>query len=503
MLNESLSWISLMPPIITIILVLMTKESVFSLVLGGFVGCIIYNGGHPISALDMFFCEMSRKMSENVYIILFLALLGALVSLMEKSGGALAYGKWISKKIKTKKGTQLSTVLLGTVIFIDDYFNCLTVGTVMRPIFDRYRISREKLAYIIDAMAVSLCIITPISSWAAIILSTLEGSGVKNSFGILIRSIPYNFYAIFTVIMVLSMIILNLDFGPMYKYEKASQSKIAKAKFENNNMIQETIKGKGRDLLIPIGVLIVSTVIILLYNGGYFSGDVTILKALKDTDSAKSLTYGALIALVCSFLLMVVSDRLNFKEYMEGVTDGVKTMVSAYMILILAWTIGGICQKMGTGDYVKYIIETTNVPRWILPMLIFVVSGFLSFSTGTSWGSFGILIPVVVEIAKGLGENSLIIFLAATLAGATYGDHSSPISDTCILSSVGAQCEHIDHVISQIPYALIVAVICCLNYIMIDFVGSLVISYIVGVVLMLMIMVMVARMYEKKYGKII
>ena len=496
MINGSASWLSLIPPIMATILVLLTKECIFSLMVGGFIGCIIYREWNLISSLDMFFEKMSTKMAENIYIILFLAFLGILVKVMEKSGGALSYGSKISKKIKTKTGAQLITVFLGILMFIDDYFNCLTVGTIMGPIFDRYKISREKLAYIIDTMAVAACVLMPISSWAAIILSTLEGSGVENSFEIFIRSIPYNFYAIFAAIMVLVIIILKIDFGPMFFYENDIINKEAKSdnvdkKGENN--------AKAIYLLLPIGVLIISTIIILLYNGDYFKGQVTILEALKITNSSKSLTYGALIALICSFLVTVLSGGLKFKDYMEELIEGVKSMVSTYLILILAWTIGGICQEMGTGDYVKYIVETTNVPGWILPLLIFVIAGFLSFATGTSWGAFGILIPVVVEIAKSIGENAMLIFVAAVLSGATFGDHSSPISDTCVLSSTGARCKHIDHVMSQLPYVLVVAIVCCINYITIYFIKSIVLSYLIGVVLMVIIVRLLSKKYEIKF----
>lgn len=480
MIVESVGWLSLLPPLIAITLVIITKESVFSLLIGGLAGCLVYSNWHLVKAVEMLFNIMTSKMSDNVYIILFLTLLGSLVMVMTESGGAMAYREWISKKIKSKTGSQIVTVLLGLLICIDDYFICLTIGMTMGPIFDKYKISREKLAYLIDSTAAPICIISPISSWCAFIISVLDGSGVKNSFEIFIETIPYNFYAIFTMIIVWFVILLKIDFGPMVRFEQLSGNK----KFIGN-LQSDSVKannGKVRDLIIPIIVLIVCSIFSLLYNGGYFiDAQVTVLEALKITDSQKSLTYGVLAALVVSFFMVVPTKRLNFKGYMNSITDGVKSTAPAYMILILAWTVGGVCQEIGTGEYVKYIVKISNIPLWILPLVIFIVAGFLAFSTGTAWGTFGILIPVVIGLSQGMDDKLLILFLAATLAGAVYGDHTSPISDTSILSATGAQCKHVDHVISQMPYAGIVAGICCLIYGVIGIFRSLWIAYLIGV----------------------
>lgn len=491
-----MGWLSLLPPIIAIILVLLTKESVFSLMIGGVVGCLVCSGFNPVKAVEMLFKVMTVRMAENIYIILFLALLGALVVVVTNSGGAMAYGDWISKRIKTKTGSQLAAVLLGLIIFIDDYFNCLTIGATMGPIFDRYKISREKLAYLIDSTAAPVCIIVPISSWVAIILSTLDGTGVKNSFEVFIKSIPYNFYAIFTIIMVLCIILFKIDFGPMKKFENLAQN--GNYQEDSKEKINVNSNGKGRDLIVPIVVLIVFSILSLLYNGGYFYNNVTILDALRSADSQKSLTYGAVVALVVSFFMVVPTKRLSFKDYMSSLTDGVKSMVPAYMILTLAWTVGGVCQKIGTGEYVKHMVLTLNIPIWILPVVIFLVSGFLAFSTGTAWGTFGILIPVVVGMAKGMDENMLVLFVAATLAGSTYGSHSSPISDTCILSATGARCKHINHVMSQVPYTGVVASICCLSYIIVNFLHSIVLSYIIGILCIIIIPYFLSARYKAK-----
>lgn len=485
---EKLSWISLLPPLVSILLVLITKESVFSLLLGGVVGCLICCDFNIIKSIEMLFEIMTTKMSENIYIIIFLALLGSIVMVITSSGGAVAFGDWISKKIKNKTGAQLATILLGIVIFIDDYFNCLTIGATMGPVFDKYKISREKLAYLIDSTAAPICIIAPISSWVAVILSTLEGSGVKNSFGIFVRTIPYNFYAILTIVMVFYIAVFKFDFGPMKKFEQSGNTDNLNNNLDNtlNNNLNNNKKSNSKYLLIPIISLIIFSVLSLLYNGGYFSGNVNILEAFRVTDSQKSLTYGALTAIAISFVMMIITKRQSFKDYMENIYQGVKSMVPAYMILILAWTIGGVCQHIRTGEYVRHIVEVSNIPIGILPVVIFIVSGFLAFSTGTAWGTFGILIPVVVGVAKEMSEDMLVIFVAATLAGATYGSHSSPISDTCILSATGANCKHINHVLSQIPYSSLVAIICCLDYIIINFINSLLISYFVGILILLL-----------------
>ena len=499
-MTVDIGWLSLLPPIIAIILVLLTKESVFSLMIGGVVGCLVCSNFNPIKAIEMLFQVMTVRMAENIYIILFLALLGSLVVIMTNSGGAMAYGDWISKRIKTKTGSQLAAVVLGLIIFIDDYFNCLTIGATMGPIFDRYKISREKLAYLIDSTAAPICIIVPISSWVAIILSTLDGTGVKNSFEVFVKSIPYNFYAIFTIVMVLGVILLKVDFGPMKKFEDLAKNEDGNKDLKCDKDLKINPNGKGRDLIVPIIVLIIFSILSLLYDGGYFCKNITVLDALKLANSQKSLTYGAVVALIVSFFMVVPTKRLSFKNYMGSITDGVKSMVPAYMILTLAWTVGGVCQKVGTGEYVKYIVQTLNIPIWILPVAIFAISGFLAFSTGTAWGTFGILIPVVGGMANGMGENILVLFIAATLAGSTYGSHSSPISDTCILSATGANCKHIHHVMSQIPYTDVVAGICCLSYIIISFFNSIFVAYVVGILCILAIPYFLSKWCTYKKG---
>lgn len=459
-------WLSILPPLIAIVLALLTKE-VFSSLLAGIVsGMIIYSlkTSQDITvAVRYVFDMMSAQISGHSYMILFLALLGSVVVVITKAGGSRAYGQWATTKLKSPLSAKLATMILGIVIFIDDYFNCLTVGTVMRPITDKYRIAREKLAYIIDATAAPVCIIAPVSSWAVAVSSEIEGASGLNVF---VKTIPYNLYAVLTIIMVLVICLTDFDFGPMKKaVEEAKKAKFDDVEDEDKEEIKGAEKGKVIDLIIPILALIVGSIVGMAYVGGFFSQGVPFTEAIG-ADSTAGLTLGAFTALVTAFIMYIPRKLMTFKDFMDGTVEGVKYMVSAIMILVFAWTLSGVCDDMlSTGPFVSSVVTNSNISFAVLPAIIFAVAAFLSFSMGTAWGTFGILIPIVVPIfgADG-GASYLVISLAATLAGSVYGDHCSPISDTTILSSTGARCEHIRHVETQIPYATLVAVICFVGY---------------------------------------
>ena len=375
--------------------------------------------------------------------------------------------------------SMLSTSLLGSLIFIDDYFNCLTVGTVMKPVTDKHGISREKLAYIIDATAAPICIIAPVSSWAAAIISQISDSGIADPMSVFIASIPYNLYAILTLIMVVTLCATKLDFGPMAKYNSAKPVKEVDEGSKNG-------KGKVFDLLIPIISLIIFSVLAMLQVGGYFEGGMTIGQAFGETDASVALVYGGFGALIVTFLLYIPRKVLSFKEFMESIVEGIKSMAPAFAILTFAWTISGICRDLlGTGVYVGEIVKSSSIPMAIIPAIVFATAAFLSFSMGTAWGTFGILIPIVATICIEAAPEFLVMAIAATLAGSVFGDHCSPISDTTILSSTGAECDHINHVSSQIPYACVVAVCAFVGYLVAGFTVGL--GFILSVLITLLV----------------
>ncbi|MBQ4100219.1 MAG: Na+/H+ antiporter NhaC family protein [Oscillospiraceae bacterium] len=481
--------LSLLPPIIAIVLALLTKEVISSLLLGTLAGTIIYARGNIITAVETLFDIMAEKLGGNIYIILFLALLGALVVIVTKAGCSRAYGNWAAQKLKSKRASLLATAFLGVLIFIDDYFNCLTVGAVMKPVTDKHRVSRAKLSYIIDATAAPICIIAPISSWAVAVGSTIEESGIANGIGVFTQTIPFNLYAILTIIMVAVVACSKRDFGPMAKFEKNAREtgdlhSNTEMK-EETNLTTEGTKGRVFDLVIPIVALIIFSVLAMLYVGGFFAGGVSVKDAFGNTDASKSLVLGGFAALVVAFVLYLPRKVLSFKEFMGGITEGVKSMVSAFIILTLAWTISGVCRDfLGTGDYVGHLVEVSNIPLAVLPAIIFIIAGLLAFATGTSWGTFGILLPIVVIIFGGFLDTLLVSSIAATLAGAVFGDHISPISDTTILASTGANCNHIDHVSTQIPYASLVAGVCFVGYLIAGFTQNVYITLVASIVLL-------------------
>lgn len=482
-------WLSLLPPVIAIALALITKEVYSSLLTGVFAGMLIYcgcSGQSFLSAVTGTLDLMAAKLGENSYMILFLALLGALVVVVTRAGGSRAYGRWAAGKLKSPRAVKLSTVLLGMMIFIDDYFNCLTVGTVMRPVTDKHRIPREKLAYLIDSTAAPICIIAPISSWAVAVSSELEAAGGLNAF---FATIPYNFYAFITLLMVLVISLTDFDFGPM-KLAALQVNASAEDDSDAGDMSDMTVSDRGTvlDLVLPMLMLIICSILGMAYVGGFFRG-VSFAAAIGENPTA-GLTLGAFTALIFALLMYVPRKLISFKEFMESINQGVKFMVGAILILVLAWSLSGVCREMlGTGEFVSALVQTSNIPLHLLPAIVFLVAAFLSFSMGTAWGTFGILLPIVGMICTGpAGAAVLMPSLGATLAGSVFGDHCSPISDTTILSSAGAKCEHIRHVETQIPYSCLVAGVCFVGYLIAGLASNPWVPLICSAALLLMIL---------------
>ncbi|MBE6953886.1 MAG: Na+/H+ antiporter NhaC family protein [Ruminococcaceae bacterium] len=450
-----------LPPIIAIVLALITKEVYFSLLIGILSGALVYSNFNPIGMIESTFEVMNNKVGGNVYIIIFLVLLGMVVALMTKSGASSAYGRWASKSISSKRGASFATAGLGALIFVDDYFNCLTVGAVMRPVTDRFKMSRAKLAYIIDATAAPVCIIAPISSWAAAVSSSLPESSTTDGFSLFLRTIPFNLYALLTLAMIVIIVWLKFDFGKMRKCEEL-MTELPEAETS-----AEASKSKGRvfDLVLPIVVLIVSCILFMLYTGGFFSG-VDFVTAFGDCSSAKSLALGSFVTIVFIAALYLPRKVISFKQFTESLTDGFKAMVPAILILTLAWTLSGICGEgyLDLGNCVKNVLGDSSLAIGFMPAIFFAIALGLAFATGTSWGTFGILIPIALAVLGDGMSNALVYSVAATLAGAVCGDHISPISDTTILASAGADCNHIEHVSTQIPYAMIVAACSFIGY---------------------------------------
>lgn len=478
-------WLSLLPPLIAITLALLTKEVYSSLFLGVLSGMLIYcfsTGGNVLQAVTYVFDMIAGKIGENGYMIIFLVLLGSLVVVVTRSGGSNAYGQWAGKRIKTKVSAKLATAFLGLLIFVDDGFNCLTVGTVMRPITDKCRISREKLAYLLDSTAAPVCIIAPVSSWAVAVASEVEEAGGLNAF---LGTIPYNLYAILTIVMVFFLSITDFDFGPM--------KKAGETVGRDNTQVQAADavkKGRVPDLVLPILTLIVCSILGMAYVGGYFEGR-SFAEAIGENPTA-GLTLGTFAALLVAMVLYIPRRLMSLREFMAGVIDGIKTMIPALTILILAWALGGVCREMiGTGLFVSHFVTTANLSLRFLPAIVFAVAAFLSFSMGTAWGTFGILLPIVVGIS--LPGNLLIITIAACLAGAVCGDHCSPISDTTIMASAGAQCDHINHVSTQLPYALLVAAVSFVGYCIAGFIQNAWIILLISLILLCVVLFAVKK----------
>lgn len=475
-------WMSLLPPIIAITLALLTKEVISSLMLGILSGTVIYAcnmpvGFVPIAAVETTFKLMVTKLDANI--LIFCSLLGALVYVISMAGGTEAYGKWATKKIKSKKTALLATSGLGTMIFIDDYFNCLTVGTVMKPITDTYKVSRAKLAYLIDATAAPICIIAPISSWAAAVGSNLKATGAfESDFTAFLATIPYNFYALLSLVMVVCVSLFNINFGPMRTAElKAARGDLGDEDAGHREKPWVS-RGKGHifDMLIPIGSLILFAVLGLLYSGGYWGEDSTyhnIAAAFGNSSASQALVWASFGAMVVALLLFVPRKLIGFRAFMEGSIEGIKSMMPANIILVLAWTISGVCRDLlQTPEFVRTLVAGDGMVGLFLPALVFIIAGFLSFSTGTAWGTFGILIPIIVPVAQAIDPQLVVVTLSATLAGSVFGDHCSPISDTTILSSAGAGCNHVEHVSTQLGYAIVVAIASIVGYVVAGFTNA-------------------------------
>ena len=458
--------LALLPPVIAIALALITKEVYSSLFIGIVVGGLLYSNFSFEGTLNHVFSGgivASLSDSYNVGILIFLVILGTMVCLMNKAGGSAAFGRWAKKNIKSRAGAQLASVLLGCLIFIDDYFNCLTVGSVMRPITDKHQVSRAKLAYIIDATAAPVCIIAPISSWAAAVSGFAEDGQGLNLF---IRAIPYNFYALLTILMMLGLILFNVDFGPMAKFERNAVEK--GDLFSGSNpyaMLDEDIddtKGTVMDLVLPIIVLVICCVIGMIYSGGFFSGS-DFVTAFSNSDASVGLMLGSAFGLLFAFIYYFVRRSMSFKEMMGCIPEGFKAMVPAILILTFAWTLKSMTDSLGAKYFVRDFVRSAEHLQMFLPVIVFVIGCLLAFATGTSWGTFGILIPIVQNVFA-MDNPLAIICISACMAGAVCGDHCSPISDTTIMASAGAQCDHVNHVSTQLPYAISCAVISGISY---------------------------------------
>jgi len=473
--------LSLLPPLVAIVMALITKEVYSSLILGIAVGSLLYSNGNPVMAFDtMLFHEDGGLITaltnpSHVCIMVFVVILWTLVAVLNKSGSANAFGKHALKWVKSKKSAQIFTILMGFIIFVDDGFNCLTVGSVMRPISDRFKVSRAKLAYLIDSTAAPVCIIAPISSWAAAVSYSVPESMNINGFEMFIRAIPYNLYALCTIVMIFGLVLLNFDYGPMKLHEENAANgdlfTSGEAPYEENTKV-EVKDARISNLIIPIILLIASCIMGMLFTGGFFEGE-TVRNAFANTDSAKGMVIGSSITILITFILYLARKALSFKDFMSCLPSGFRTVCEPMLILILAWNLSGITGLLGTDVFIHDLVNNFAAElQMFLPAFIFVISIFLAFSTGTSWGTFSILIPIVCAVFKDNYEM-LVISIAACLAGAVCGDHCSPISDTTILSSAGAGSDHVNHTTTQLPYAMTVAAVSFVGYLITGVLGFL------------------------------
>lgn len=502
---------SLLPPIVAIGLALITKEVYSSLFVGSLTGAVIYAVSASMGAEGIFTTVVRDGLianladSYNVGILIFLVVLGTIVALMNKAGGSKAYGEWAAKHIKTRVGACMSTFVLGVLIFVDDYFNCLTVGSVMRPVTDKHNVSRSKLAYIIDATAAPICIIAPVSSWAAAVSGTVEG---VNGIQLFINTIPYNLYALLTIVMVIFISLQNIDYGPMKIHEyNAAKGDLFTTRNTVYNDEDNKVSNNGKviDLIIPVIILIICCVTGMIYSGGFFSGE-SFINAFANCDAAYALSLGSIISLIIIIIYFLARRTLKFEDCMNAIPAGFKQMVPAILILTFAWTLKTMTGLLEAGAFVSGIVKSASAIQILLPCILFIVALGLAFATGTSWGTFGILIPIVTGIfstelagISDAGEipKTVIICISACLAGAVCGDHCSPISDTTIMASTGAQCDHVNHVSTQLPYAFTVAAVCMVGYIFAGFVQN--VFAVLGLSLALMIAVLlIIRVYEKK-----
>jgi Na+/H+ antiporter NhaC len=492
---------ALVPPVVAIALALITKEVYSSLFIGILVGGLFYSGfGFEGTVTHIFQDGIISVLSDsyNMGILVFLVILGTMVCLMNRAGGSAAFGRWAGKHIKTRVGAELATIALGILIFIDDYFNCLTVGSVMRPITDKHNVSRAKLAYLIDATAAPICIIAPISSWAAAVSGFVEG---EDGLSIFVRAIPYNYYAILTIGMMIGMVLMKVEFGSMGVHESnalrgdlftTDARPYANAEEEGEG----NPNGKVIDLLIPIISLVVCCVIGMIYTGGFFSG-TGFVEAFSNSDASVGLVLGSFFGLVITVILYLIRRVLSFRDCMACLPEGFKAMVPAILILTFAWSLKAMTDSLGAKVFVADLVRSSAGSLVnLLPAIIFVIACFLAFATGTSWGTFGILIPIVVEAFAETNPTLMIISISACMAGAVCGDHCSPISDTTIMASAGAQCDHVNHVSTQLPYAIVAAAVSFVTYIVAGFVQNAWIALPVGILLMLVVLAVIKTKFS-------
>ena len=506
--NSYATFWALVPPIVAILLALITKEVYSSLFVGILMGGLIYSNFNLETTMTHVFSDGfvgSLADSYNVGILIFLVMLGAMVAMMNKAGGSAAFGRWASKHIKTRVGAQLATTALGVLIFVDDYFNCLTVGSVMRPITDKHNISRSKLAYLIDATAAPVCIIAPISSWAAAVAGFAKGAGANSGMSLFISAIPYNFYAILTIIMMIFLAVSGRDYGPMKKHEdNARNGDLFSAEMtEAIEGMKENEKGRVCDLVVPVLFLIVACVLGMIYSGGFFSADSgcyhDFITSFSESDASVGLLYGSFVSVVFTVIFFLCRRVLSFKACMESIPDGFKAMVPAIMILTCAWTLKTMTDSLGAKIFISQLVESSAGSfKLFLPAIIFLIAVGLSFATGTSWGTFGILIPIVLSVFSAESGPITIISISACMAGAVCGDHCSPISDTTIMASAGAQCNHINHVSTQLPYALTVAGVSFVMYIVAGFLQTWYIVLPIAIAAMILTLLVITKLTSKK-----
>ena len=492
------SFWALLPPIIAILLALITKEVYSSLMLGIVVGGLLYAQFSPSAAMEHIFVDgMIGQLSDswNVGILLFLVILGSIVMLMNRAGGSAAFGRWASGHVKTRVGAQLATFALGVLIFIDDYFNCLTVGSVMRPVTDKFHVSRAKLAYLIDSTAAPVCIIAPISSWAAAVSGFVEG---ENGLALFVKAIPFNFYALLTIAMMILLVVMKCDYGPMGVNE-ANAEKGDLFTIQDSSLKEEQpdpeAKGTVLDLVLPVIALIVCCVIGMIWTGGFFGKDGgNFVEAFSNSDASIGLAVGSFFALIITLVLYLVRRVLTFVEFMGCIPEGFKAMVPAILVLSLAWTLKSMTDSLGAKDYVAGIIQNNAESfAFALPAIIFLIAVGLAFATGTSWGTFGILIPIVVSAFQESDPQLMLVSISACMAGAVCGDHCSPISDTTIMASAGAVCNHVNHVSTQLPYAMTVAAISAVTYIVAGITKNAFISLPVGFILLVAVILILKK----------
>ena len=499
---------SLLPPVAAIVLALITKEVYSSLFLGIIVGCFLYTNGSPIDAFQDFVSRLTSNAGGNMGILMFLVILGTMVALMIRAGGSKAYGDWAVSHIKTKSGALWSTFILAIVLGVDDYFNNLTTGNVMRPVTDGHHISRAKLSYMCDATAAPVCIMMPVSSWAAAVTGIIGNEEV--GFQIFLKAIPYNYYAILTLVFIVVMTCQNIDYGPMRKHEnnaaKGDLYTTPERPFAGVEEMKFNPNGKVIDLVLPVLVLVGGCVGSMVYVG-YQNGGTDLITAFANTSAFDALPLGSLVALIFTMIFFMVRRAMSFTELMDCLPNGFKQMVPAILILCLAWTIGDVTKALGAPEFVADLVSKFGPGlKNFLPAVVFLIAAFLGFATGTSWGTFTILLPIVIPVFSGgipaadltseliNGNDMLMIAIAATLGGAVMGDHCSPISDTTIMASSGAQCYHLNHVATQLPYAMTVAVVCFANYILASFIQNVVINLAIAIVCMVVVLLVIGKL---------